>query len=373
MAQHVRQPASWLTTYKAKYRTQLDPFRVIHTGIFTMDLAIGGGLGEGYMHTFTGWESSGKTSTAWTTIAQYQKKYPHRRIVVFDCEGRMNQQWAETLGVRFDAADCEEPKLVVFQTSVCEEIIEIVQQFHDDLDLGLLIIDSLAMIKSAEELANPGKHNIGITAKRQSDLGHVIMQIQNARRTDNEALLTCLVMNQLRNKIGVVYGDPTKTVGSDFFTKYSMVNDIRMSKGKVKELSAAEAKALGLDSNLDYIEHTFRVQKTSQALCRKEGAYTRSLREQTETDYGEVNNISSILEVAKGYGYYQGAGKGQYIVGVDEKFSTMAAAREYLTKNPYQMDFLAAKCIARARFEARHEMLPKDRYLYRFWENDFEL
>lgn len=172
----------------------------ISTGSLSLDLALGiGGLPKGRITEIYGTESSGKTTLALQCVAEAQKK---GGIVLFvDAEHALDIEYARNLGV-----DVE--KLYISQPSTGEEALEIMENIVRSGAVDLVILDSVAaLVPKAEIEGEMGDTFVGLQARMMSQalrkLGGVI----------NKSNAACIFINQLREKIGVMYGNPEVTPG----------------------------------------------------------------------------------------------------------------------------------------------------------------
>ena len=357
--------SKWQDKYEDKLKP-MGPFDVISTGIFKLDFAIGGGWAEGRMHMMSGWESSAKSTTAIRSMGEYQKKHPDKRIVYIDTENSFSPDWALTLGL-----DSEAENFFVYTGNVLEEMTDFCDALlTEDFETGLVVLDSLAFTTSVDELEAAGvDHVMGKKAKRQSELCSKLntYQIEYKIKGHN---LTVLVINQMRNKIGFVMGDPQIETGAKAFqfASQTMVRfkKVKEIKAKKRDLEKGEAQELG--------ESEFTIKKNKQCPIANSGAYIVGASDGKQLGLGEINNLDSILKDAKVLGLRSGGGQAQRIHGIEEVFKSEADMKEYLIKDYEAATLLAAKVIAKARMSKKLDPLPPDMYLYKQWtEEDLEV
>lgn len=186
----------------------------ISSGALTLDLALGGGLPKGRVIELYGPESSGKTTVALHAIAEVQKAGGMAAFV--DAEHALDPIYAAALGV-----DVE--NLLVAQPDSGEMALEIVDQLVRSSALDLVVVDSVAALTPRAEIEGEmGDVHVGLQARLMSQALRKI--------TGNISKSTCTVLflNQLRQKIGVVYGSPEVTTGGNALKFYASVRlDIR--------------------------------------------------------------------------------------------------------------------------------------------------
>src|SRR6187551_394816 len=186
------------------------PLEVIPTGSISLDIALGlGGLPRGRVVEIYGPESSGKTTVALHAVANAQRA---GGIVAFiDAEHALDPDYAKALGVDTDA-------LLVSQPDSGEQALEIADMLTRSGALDLIVIDSVAaLVPRAEIEGEMGDSHVGLQARLMSQaLRKITGQVA---RTN-----TCLVfINQLREKIGVMFGNPETTTGGRALKFYSSV------------------------------------------------------------------------------------------------------------------------------------------------------
>ena len=194
----------------------------ISTGSLGLDIALGlGGLPRGRVVEIYGPESSGKTTLTLSVIAQAQKQGATCAFV--DAEHALDPEYAAKLGVNVD-------DLLVSQPDTGEQALEITDMLVRSNAVDVIIIDSVAaLVPKAEIEGEMGDHHVGVQARLMSqELRKITGNIKNAN---------CLVIfiNQIRMKIGVMFGNPETTTGGNALKFYSSVRlDIRRT-GAVKE------------------------------------------------------------------------------------------------------------------------------------------
>ena len=204
----------------------------IPTGIFQLDYSMGGGVPRGRVSILFGPESSAKTTLSLFLIANAQKMYPDKIAVFVDVEGHFDPVWAAKMGV-----DTE--KLVYVLPSSAEETIDVVESLLYGEDLSLLVVDSLAAMVTEVELDKSAS---------QALVGNTGLAINKLYRKTGRALgvakmhgnyPTVVLINQLRSKIGVLYGDPDVMPGGKSFL-YASSMTVRLY-GKAEVVSEVHA------------------------------------------------------------------------------------------------------------------------------------
>lgn len=190
---------------------------VIPTGSLTLDLALGvGGYPRGRIVEIYGPESSGKTTLAIHAIAEVQKQGGIAAIV--DAEHAFDQFYAKSLGVDTD-------NLLISQPDNGEQALEIADNLIRSGAIDLLIVDSVAALTPKAEIEGEmGDSQMGLQARLMSKA------LRKLTGSINKANCTCIFINQLREKIGVMFGNPETTTGGNALKFYASVRlDIRRS------------------------------------------------------------------------------------------------------------------------------------------------
>ncbi|PZD70435.1 Protein RecA [Acaryochloris thomasi RCC1774] len=186
----------------------------ISTGALTLDIALGGGLPKGRVIEIYGPESSGKTTLALHAIAEIQKDGGTAAFV--DAEHALDPVYAGALGV--DIAE-----LLVSQPDSGEMALEIVDQLVRSAAIDLVVVDSVAALTPRAEIEGEmGDSHMGLQARLMSQACRKVTS--NIAKSGS----TVIFLNQLRQKIGVTYGNPEVTTGGNALKFYASVRlDIR--------------------------------------------------------------------------------------------------------------------------------------------------
>lgn len=193
----------------------------VSTGSLQLDVALGiGGLPYGRIIEIYGPESSGKTTMCLSTMAQAQKD--GKTVAIVDAEHALDPLYAEKLGVDLDS-------LLVSQPDTGEQALEIVDSLVRSGAVDVIVVDSVAALTPKAEIeGDMGDSHVGLQARLMSQaLRKLTANVKNAN---------CMVIfiNQIRMKIGVMFGNPETTTGGNALKFYSSVRlDIRRT-GAVK-------------------------------------------------------------------------------------------------------------------------------------------
>ncbi len=188
---------------------------VISTGCLPLDIALGvGGLPRGRIIEIYGPEASGKTTICLSVIAQAQK---HGGVAAFiDAEHALDPIWAEKVGIKLD-------ELLISQPDTGEQALEITESLVRSGGIDVLVIDSVAaLVPRAEIEGEMGDSMMGLQARLMSQALRKLTAVISKSKT------VVIFTNQLRQKIGVMFGNPETTTGGLALKFYSSVRmDVR--------------------------------------------------------------------------------------------------------------------------------------------------
>lgn len=190
--------------------TEIPKVEAISTGCLTLDVALGiGGIPQGRIIEIYGPESSGKTTVALHCVAEVQKKGGTAAYV--DAEHALDPIYASKLGVNLD-------DLYISQPDSGEQALEIVETLVRSGAIDIIVIDSVAALTPQAELdGDMGDSHVGMQARLMSQA------LRKITAATSKSKCTLIFINQLREKIGVMYGNPETTTGGKALKFYSSV------------------------------------------------------------------------------------------------------------------------------------------------------
>ncbi len=193
----------------------------ISTGSLGLDIALGGGLPKGRVAEIYGPESSGKTTLTLQVAAECQKQ--GGTVAFIDAEHALDPSYAEKLGVNVD-------DLLVSQPDTGEQALEITDMLVRSAAVDVVIVDSVAALTPKAEIeGDMGDHHVGLQARLMSQALRKLTG--NIKRSN----VLVIFINQIRMKIGVMFGNPETTTGGNALKFYSSVRlDIRRT-GAIKK------------------------------------------------------------------------------------------------------------------------------------------
>lgn len=201
---------------------------MIPTGILPLDLALGvGGLPRGRIVEIYGPEASGKTTVCLSVISEAQKNGGTAAFI--DAEHALDPQWAQILGVKLD-------DLLISQPDTGEQALEIAETLIRSGGVDVIVIDSVAaLVPRAELEGDIGDSVIGVQARLMSQALRRLTSVISKSKT------IVIFTNQLRQKIGVMFGNPETTSGGMALKFYA---SIRMDSRKIESLKDGD-KVIG--------------------------------------------------------------------------------------------------------------------------------
>ena len=192
---------------------------VIPTGSLTLDIALGvGGYPKGRIIEIYGPESSGKTTLALHAIAEAQKQGGYAAFI--DAEHALDPKYAKALGVDID-------NLILSQPDTGEQALEIVEQLVRSNAISIIVIDSVAALVPKVEIdGDMGDAHVGLQARLMSQAMRKLSGVISKTNS------TAIFINQIREKVGVMFGSPETTSGGRALKFYSTIRlDIRRVEG----------------------------------------------------------------------------------------------------------------------------------------------
>jgi len=290
---------------------QKDKQEAISTGSIGLDIALGiGGLPVGRIVEIYGPESSGKTTIAIHTIAQAQKKGGICAII--DAEHAFDASYARKLGVDVD-------NLIISQPDYGEQGLEIADRLISSGAVDVVVIDSVAALVPKGELEGEmGESKMGLQARLMSQA------LRKLTATISRTGCCCIFINQLREKIGVMFGNPETTTGGNALKFYASVRlDIRRIS-QIKDGDLASGNRVRVKVVKNKVAPPFR---------------------QVEFDiiFGEgISKVGEIIDMGVELGILQKSGS--WFAYNDSKIGQgRDAVKQFLSDNPEVMEELEAR------------------------------
>lgn len=380
-------------TIQVASRVAFSHLRRNSTGVFNLDLGTGGGFPKGRIVGLVGDESVGKTTLCLMFTAQLQHtcrqcnepfgwytkteidpdtgvetsrefvltedcpcsaNEPHTVLLV-DAEGSFDPLWAARLGV-------DVPALIIVQPEMGEQAVDIVNATIRSGDLDALIFDSIAQATVRDEIEDSSeKQKVGVHARLMNRMFRTVQSGLNSLGMDNPHKPTVIYVNQFREKIGVMYGDPTTWPGGKGQNfAYSILITMRAgkaldSKGNVRDQFKKGEEKFGREIH-------WHVKKNKTAVPDKKGTFKFFYAATPEAPYraGEVNNFEQIVDYGVALGVIEKSGAWYDLqAGFGEeygnpsvktgKFQGMESLVEFLQVEPKRVKAVREKILHAAR------------------------
>ncbi len=291
--------------------TEIPKVEAISTGCLTLDVALGiGGIPKGRIIEIYGPESSGKTTVALHCVAEVQKEGGTAAFV--DAEHALDPVYASKLGVNLD-------DLYISQPDSGEQALEITETLIRSGAIDIIVIDSVAALTPQAELdGDMGDSHVGMQARLMSQA------LRKITAASSKSKCTIIFINQLREKIGVMYGNPETTTGGKALKFYASVRI---------EIRKADTLKDGSDIVGNHVKA--KVVKNKVAPPFKVAEF--------DIMYGTgISNMGCVLDLAVENGFVQKSGS--WFSYNDEKIGQgRDKAMEFLKSNPEIFKELDAK------------------------------
>ena len=293
---------------------QVEHVDVIPTGSISLNAALGvGGYPKGRIIEIYGPESSGKTTLAIHAIAEAQKAGGIAAFI--DAEHAFDRFYAEKLGVDID-------NLYISQPDNGEQALEIADQLIRSSAIDIIVIDSVAALTPKKEIeGDMGDSAVGLQARLMSQA------LRKLTSTISKTNTTCIFINQLREKIGVMFGNPETTTGGNALKFYASVRlDIR--------------RVTSIKDGDNVIGNQVRVKIVKNKVAPP---YRKA---EFEITFGEgISKIGEIVDLGVEYGIIKKSGS-WFSYGESKLAQGRDAVKELLKDNPELCDELEQKIMS---------------------------
>ncbi|NVP17873.1 recombinase RecA [Candidatus Gracilibacteria bacterium] len=275
------------------------------SGSLSLDLALGGGYAKGRIVEIYGPESSGKTTLTLHAIAEIQKAGGVAAFI--DAEHALDPEYARKIGVDID-------NLLISQPDYGEQALEITEKLVNSGAVDLIIVDSVAALTPKAEIEGEmGDSHMGLQARLMSQA------LRKITGSINKTNCTVIFINQIRMKIGVMFGSPETTTGGNALKFYASQRlDIRR-KGKIESGAGMEKEVMGSET-------TVKVIKNKIAPPFKEATFDVMFNEGI-SKLGEILDIGAEIGVIKKAGAFYSYGETKLGQGREN-------SKNFLKENP---------------------------------------
>lgn len=294
-----------------KADTKID---AISSGSLLIDSALGiGGFPRGRIVEIFGPESSGKTTTALHVVAEVQKQGGVAAYI--DAEHAMDPVYAKNLGINID-------DLFLSQPDSGEEALEIAESLVRSGAIDVVVIDSVAaLVPKAEISGSMGDAHVGLQARLMSQALRKLSSHINKQKT------VAIFINQLREKVGVSYGNPEVTPGGRALKFYSTIR-MEVRKGSAITASSSSSDVIGSETKIKIVKN--KVAPPFKTVI-------------VDIMYGEgISKVGEIIDLSVEYEFIKKAGS-WYSCGDQRIGQGRETAKKYLLDHPEFMEELERK------------------------------
>jgi recombination protein RecA len=269
----------------------------VSTGVLAYDLALGGGWAANQWNEIVGEESSGKTAIAYRTIAANQQRDPEWLALWVAAEEYV-PDYAASFGVDLD-------RLWVVETNEMESALELVLKAVENRAVDCVVIDSLpALVTETEVNKSMDEASVATGAQILSRFFKKCAKAQRRSMTDEDRSCTLIAINQWRDKIGVMYGDPRTTPGGKaknyyYFTRVEVRRDEWISEGSKLDTRVGQTIKMRVMKN-----KTYRPQQIAQADFYFADTY--GFRKGEFDTVKDIVNVALALELFEGRYKFEG-------------------------------------------------------------------
>lgn len=308
-------------------RETTEGIEVIPTGSLGLDLALGvGGIPRGRITEIYGPEASGKTTLALHIIAEAQKR--GGTVAFVDVEHALDPAWAKKVGVNLE-------NLLISQPDTAEQALEIAETLIRSGGVDVIVLDSVAaLVPKAEIEGEMGDAMIGVQARLMSQAMRKLAGVINKSKT------AMIFTNQIRMKIGVMFGNPETTPGGLALKFYSSV---RLDMRKIGSIKDPKGGIVGS-------QHRVRVTKNKVASPFRQAEFDIMGEENGISRVGEVLDLAVSLGIVEKSGAFFRYGK--KLIGQGRE-----AAKIFLAETPKITEEIEIKIRQASKISRKKEQL----------------
>lgn len=286
----------------------------IPSGCLALDIALGGGIPRGRVVEIYGPESSGKTTVCLHILAEAQKN--GGQCAFIDAEHALDPEYARRIGVNID-------ELLLSQPDNGEQALSIVETLVSSNAVDLIVVDSVAALTPRAEIeGDMGDSHMGLQARLMSQALRKLTSIVSRSKC------TIIFINQLRMKIGVMFGNPETTTGGKALKFYSSVRiDIR-SAGKIQEGTNESKEIIGIHTKCKIVKNKIA---PPFKIAEFDIMYNEGISKS-----GDVLDLGVKLDLIKKSGAF-------YSYGEEKIGQGRENAKQFLRENPKMMKEIGKK------------------------------
>jgi recombination protein RecA len=289
----------------------------ISTGVFALDVEIGGGIPKGRVVIFAGNESTSKTTTAKLCIAQFQNTcknclshlsecscgdtIPHKAVFV-DIEGAFDSDWFSKLGGNLD-------ELLLLQPEFAEQAVDIVEALIRTGEVDIIVVDSIAMLSPSAEIEKSAEDFlVGAHARLTNRMMRSVQASLNSLGMSTKHKPAIILINQFRTNVGVMYGN-TDVFPGGRGQKFASSITLKFTARPSERVYDSTAKKKGEDPPVG-IRVRFLTEKNKTFLPLRSGSFVLYISNSEELGAvkGSVDTVDQVIEYGVKYGIIDKSG-----------------------------------------------------------------
>lgn len=288
-------------------------------GVFSLDYLTNGGVPESRISVFWGDKATSKTTSAYRIINNYLRLNKNMKVIYVDFEGTFDRKWASHFIEDFE--NVFNKRLVVVRPDYGEQGIDIIREIAQSDDVGLIVVDSVAMMIPLGEYQRSAMDNVGVASLPRimnSMFRRLVPTIAMARKQGRK--LTLILINQIQMEIGMKsFGTPMSKPGGKKQGLLASL-EIRFYPGKYHKTKDVPFK----------VTHIFKIEKHKLGLTARKGKYTMFLVPYEGKEVGQIDEQRTVLHYAKETEVLQREGSSWK--WKDQTFKTLADVNKFLSE-----------------------------------------
>ena len=279
----------------------------ITTGLFPLDLALGGGFPLNKTMVIWGPESSNKSNIAMLCVAEHQRRFPDKVCGFFDIENSFDPMWAVKLGV-------DTKKVVVIRPAFAEQAVDMFEAALLAADCGLLVFDSVAAMLTASEMEKSAEQ--ATMGGASQAVGKLVRRTIGAQMAadKNGARPTVIFINQVRSKVGFVLGNPDMMPGGHALKHAA--NIILRVYGK-NEMDPKISTTMPVKKQVKFL-----VDKWKCPILNASGTFSMATIPHANLRVGQCDDFNTVSEYLKAFGKFVKDPKKGWLI-LDEHYPTI--------------------------------------------------
>lgn len=287
------------------------------TGILPLDLALGGGLPKGCSIQIFGRQDSGKSLLVYKIIATHQQEFPKEKCILIDIENNYDSVWAAKIGI-------ETKKIYIVTPETIEQTIDILEGLVHAENVGLVVVDSVgAMIGQNELESEASKMKVGGNALQVSKMVRKLTVAQSKIRRTEDRYPTVIFINQVRVKIGVIYGSDEHLPGGTAL-QFAVNCSIRLYGKLIIDKAIHDSVPVKIETSATLTKYKFPI-------VSRNAKYEIITLEHQGQKVGSCYEWATISRYLKDLGYMEKVKTKQVLF--EQEYSSIQEIKErYLTK-----------------------------------------